>query len=262
MLGVKLIGALEEGAVPGVRRDGVADVERERVEAGQEGGLLEVVDAVGQDPGGDDDERDPGVAEELREVDPHGTAVDQHPEGDRDGDAGDEADQRLGGAGAGRLDAGVEEQRRLEALATDAEEADQGHGPAADRQGLVELALELAGDGPGGRAHPEDHRRDERDRDDRGAAADQLLGLEGQLAGAEGEQRADADGEQDRGGDPGPDVPEGPAAVGLDEERDQDDDDEGRFETLTKSDECIADEHDDLISGIPMVRIETKVSLT
>ena len=71
-----------------------------------------------------------------------------------------------------------------------------------------------------------------------------------------------ADGEQDGRGHAGPDVPERPAPVGLDEERDEDDDDESRFETFTESDERIADEHDDLISGIRILRIGTKVSLT
>ena len=67
--------------------------------------------------------------------------------------------------------------------------------------------------------------------------------------------RADRHREHDGRGHPGPDVLERPAAIRLDEERDQDDDHEGGFETLTESDERIADEHDDLISGIRSLRI-------
>src|SRR4051794_4309094 len=46
---------LQQGPVPGVRRDGRADVERQRVQPGQDGGLLQVVHAVPEDAGGDED---------------------------------------------------------------------------------------------------------------------------------------------------------------------------------------------------------------
>ena len=47
------------------------------VRPGEELRLLQVVDAVGEDAGGDEDQQDPGVAEELPEVDLHRAAIDE-----------------------------------------------------------------------------------------------------------------------------------------------------------------------------------------
>jgi hypothetical protein len=201
------------------------------------------VEAVGEDAGGDEDEQDAGVAEELREVDLHGAAVDEPAEHDGAAQADHPADEGLVVALAGGLGRGVEEDRGLEALAADAEEGDEGDREGAHVEGLVELALELARDGARRRLHPEDHEGDEDDRDDRGAAADELLGLEGQLLRAVGEQGAEGDREGDGDADAGPHVAQCPASVGLDEEGDEDDDHEGGLESLSESDERVAREH-------------------
>ena len=108
---------------------------------------------------------------------------------------------------------GVEEDRGLEALAADPEEADEGDGQRAEVERPVEAALELTGDRAGGALHPEDHRGDEADRDDARRAADELLRLEGQLAGAVGEDRAEDDREGDGGADAEPDVAVRPRAL-------------------------------------------------
>ena len=70
-------GALEQGAVPGGGVDGARDVEGEVVQAGQHAGLLQVVDAVGEDAARDDDQRHAGPLEERAEVDLQGPAVDE-----------------------------------------------------------------------------------------------------------------------------------------------------------------------------------------
>ena len=241
--GVKLKMPLSRVAYQDCRRDRGADVERQGVQARKERCLLQVVQAVGQDAGGDEDEQDPGVAEELRQVDAHRALVDRDPEGDRGAEPDDPADQRLCGARAGGLGGGVEEDRRLQALAADAEEADERHGPWADVDRPVQLALELARDGAGRRAHPEHHAGHEGHRQDRGRAAHELLGLEGQLARAVGQEGAEQHRERDGHPDAGPDPAQGPAAVGLDQKSHEDDDDEGGLEAFTEPDEGVADKH-------------------
>ena len=235
--------ALEQGGVPAARVDRAGDVEGEVVQAGQHAGLLQVVDAVGEDAARDEDQRDAGPLEERAEVDLQGPAVDEPAEQHRAGEADDPAEQRQVVAGAGRLGGGVEEDRGLEPLAADPEEGDQGDGERAEVEGAVELALELAGDRPRGGLHPEHHGGDEADRDDAREAADQLLGLEGQLPGAVGERRAEHDRQRDRGADAEPDVADAPGAVRLGEEGEQDDDDEGRLQALPQPDQGVADEH-------------------
>ena len=158
---------LQQRAVPGVRWDRRAHVEREGVEAGQERRLLEVVDAVREDAGRDEHEQRAGHREEPRQVDPNRTAVDQEPEQHRDRDPGAEADQWLSRAAAGRLGRGVEDDRGLETLATDPEERDHRDRERPDRQRVGQAAPQVSGDRPGRPSHPEDHPRDERDRDDR-----------------------------------------------------------------------------------------------
>ena len=88
----------------------------------QELRLLQVVEAVREDAGRDEDEQDAGPAEELGQVDLHGAAVDEPAEDDRSTEADDPAHEGLAVALAGGLGGGVEEDRRLEALAPDAEE--------------------------------------------------------------------------------------------------------------------------------------------
>jgi hypothetical protein len=105
------------------------------------------VEAVGEDAGGDEDEQDAGVSEELREVDLHRAAVDEPAEDDGTAEADDPADEGLVVALAGGLGRRVEEDRGLEALAADAEEGDEGDRERAHVERLVELALELARDG-------------------------------------------------------------------------------------------------------------------
>ena len=76
--GGEVDGALEQGAVPAPGRDLRADVERQTVEAGHDAGLLEVVHAVGEHAGRDDDQHGRGPGEELGDVDAHDAARHQH----------------------------------------------------------------------------------------------------------------------------------------------------------------------------------------
>ena len=62
-----------------------------------------------------------------------------------------------GGAAAGGLGGGPEEQRGLEALAGDRDERGEGQREGAHQQGGVELVLQLGLEEPRGAAHPEDH---------------------------------------------------------------------------------------------------------
>ena len=96
-----------------------ADVERLAAKAGQPADRLQGADAVGQDAGGDDDEEDSGVCEELAQVDADGAGV--HAVGDRRGDShpDDQPDQRPRGF---RLGVPDHEQGGLDAFAPDGQE--------------------------------------------------------------------------------------------------------------------------------------------
>lgn len=218
--------ALEQGAVPGRLRQHVRRVEGEGVDAGQERGLLEVVQAVAEHAGGDEHQQHAGDREELREVEPDGAAVEQPGQHDRGEDADGEADQRLRGVRLRGLDGGVEEHGGFEALAADGEERQQQHGHRADVQRVVHLPAQLGGDALGRLAHPEDHRRDEHDGDDRQAPAEQLLVLERELGGRVGQDRADGDRQQHRRADAGPHPAQRVTSLGLDQEGHEDADDE------------------------------------
>ena len=73
------------------------DVEGEGVQAGQDAGLLQVVDAVGEHAGGDEDQEAAGPGEEPGQVDPDRAAVEQVAEHDGGGEAEAGAEQRLPG---------------------------------------------------------------------------------------------------------------------------------------------------------------------
>ena len=77
---------------------GGGDVEGQVVQAGQDAGLLQVVDAVGEHAGGDDDQEGAGPGEERGQVDPQRAAVDQVAEDDR----GERARARRRAAAPGR----------------------------------------------------------------------------------------------------------------------------------------------------------------
>jgi hypothetical protein len=104
-------------------------------------------------------------------------------------------------------------------------------------------SIARSADRAGCRPHPEDHDGHEGDRDDAREAADHLLALEGQLAGAEGQGRTEQDRERHGHADPGPDVLQSPGALGLDEEGDEDDHDQRGLQAFAQPDEGIGDEH-------------------
>ena len=174
---------LEERPVPGPGWDGVGDVEGQVVQAGQESGLLQVVHAVRQHPGRDDDQEHAGPGEEPGQVDLDRAAVDQEAEqhGRRQAQGGPDQGRR-GGAGAagGGLGRRPEEQGRLQTFSTDRQHGHDHQGPAPGIGRLVDLGAQHARNGPSGPSHPEDHPGDEADGDDREQATDQLLRLEGQ----------------------------------------------------------------------------------
>ena len=88
--------ALEQGAEPAARADDAGDVEGVGAQAGQHARLLEIVEAVGQHPGGHDDQQRAGPGEEAGQVDADRAAVEQPAEQHGDGDAEQSGDDRGG----------------------------------------------------------------------------------------------------------------------------------------------------------------------
>ena len=242
--------ALDHDGVPGAGLDHARDVEGQHVEAGQDAGLLQVVHAVGEHAGGDEDQERAGDGEEAREVQGDRAAVEQPAEDDRGEEAETGADQGLpgGGRGAGEgvarggLGGGPQEQRRLQALAAHGEDGQHDQRPAAALGG-VDPAAQGAAHAPGGAGHPEDHPGHEADSHQRERPADQLLGLEGQAPRTVGEQGAEGQAEQRGERHAGPDGGEQVAAVAAHQVGDDDADDQGRLEPLTEPDQVVR-EHD------------------
>ena len=141
---------------------------------GQDAGLLQVVDAVGEHAGGDDDQERAGPGEELGQVDRDRAAVDQVAEHDRGGEPERGAEQRRDGAAASpRVLAWVAAQRnsavsrpsRPTASMATTTTTTTGRRSAASSI----WRAQLAGSAARGARHPEDHPGDEADGDDRQA---------------------------------------------------------------------------------------------
>ena len=215
-------------------------------DAGDDAGLLEIADAVGDDAGRHDDEEVSRDREEAGQVEAHRSGVDRPAQGRPEDEADDDA--RRGGGRVlldGGFHGGPDEQGGLHALAADGDDRDPHHAPAgvADTegvaQGVTDLALELTRVAP----HPQDHPGDEADGHQGQDAADDLLGLECQGLGAPGQDGAQSQGQ--KGGEPHtePQLGEDIAALGLDEVGGDDADDERGLETLSQCDEEIGQEH-------------------
>ena len=123
------------------------DVEGLGGQPGQPADGLQRADAVGQDAGGDDDQEDAGVGEELGQVDAQRAAV--HAVGDGAGDqhADDEPDQRPVGC---RLGVPDHEQGGFDAFAADGEERQQRDGQRAGLEGLGHVGAQSARHSGGG----------------------------------------------------------------------------------------------------------------
>ena len=107
--------------------------------------------------------------------------------------------------------------------------------PVASARAMPRFQLAL--EAPRGALHPEDHGRDHRDGQDRERAAEDLLGLEAQGVGAEGQDEAEAERQTDGQADAEPQARQHVASLRANEERDEDADDQGGLETLTEPDD-------------------------
>ena len=232
--------ALEDGPDDTRRRDRRGDVEGEVVDAGQDPRLLEVVDAVGEHAGRDHDQDQSGPGEEHPQVELERSTEERPRDHERGPEAEQGADERPDGR-LGRLRVRPQEQRGLEALATDGEHRDDEDRACAGGDRPVELRLELRAHEPGRARHPEDHPGHEGDRQDRQRAADRLLRLEAEAAGPEREQRAEPDGDRCRRRDARPQGPEEVATLGLHEVGDEDADNERRLEALAQADQVVGE---------------------
>ena len=218
------------------------------MQAGQEAGLLEVVDAVRQDAAGDHDQEAAGPGEERAQVDRDRALVDEHAEHHRGEQAEGRSQERLpgrrdgaDGVAGGGVGGRPQEQGGLQALAADGEHGDDHQGPATAVGGPVDRTAQLAAEPAGRPRHPEDHPGDEADRDDRQQAPDQLLGLEGEPARAVGQRRPEGEADRDRDRDPGPDPGQQVGALGLHQVGHQDAHDERGLEPLAEPDQVVGE---------------------
>ena len=194
------------------------------------------MDPVGEHTPGDDDEEDAGPGEEDAQVEAHRTPVERPAEDDGDREPEHGTEEGLC-ARAGGLRTGPEEEGRLEALAAHGEEGHEQHGPAAGCHGVVEAGVEIGLEMTGGARHPEDHPRDEPDRDDGERAADRFLRLERQPSRTEGQDGPERQGGERGDRDTRPDLGQEIAPAGLHEVGDEDADHEGGLEPFTQADE-------------------------
>ena len=154
-----------------------------------------------------------------------------------------DGDQRCRGRG-GALGGGVEEQRRLQALADTETKAMPATARVPTPMRRLELAGELALEPPGRAAHPEDHPGHQGDRDD---GRDRLEQLPGPVVGQQrrlgvGEQGAEA-GPTARPRRPRrPRAAPVPAPAGLHQVGDEDADDQRGLEALAQADQVAGEE--------------------
>ena len=189
--------------------------------------------AVRHEPGGEDDEHDPGDPEERRQVEPPAVDVDEHadPDGDREADDGAEELPLPGSR--------EQQERRLHALPRHGEEGQQEEPPdrAAGRERLLHATLELRLEVARPLEHPEDHPGEEcRGQQQRRALVD-LLGRALEL-GVERVQHAEEREAHDRGGaDARPHEPMRPPRADPREVGEHDPDDERHLDALAKCDD-------------------------
>ena len=108
---------------------------------------------------------------------------------------------------------------------------------AARRERTIDTALQRRLQRARGLLHPEDHPRDHRDGEEREDSADELLGLEGQRVGAEGQDGADAERQDNGEADARPQPRQHVAPADARDIRDEDADDERGFEAFAQADE-------------------------
>lgn len=137
--------------------------------------------------------------------------------------------------------AAPDEQRRLQALAAHRQRPDDHQPPGRAVGGLVHLVLQVLVQRLGGLGHPEDHPGHQASGQDGQRAADDLLRLEGQPLRAEGQQRAETQRDRDRDAHAGVDARQQVPAVRFGQVRDQQDDDQDRFQSLAQSDQVVSD---------------------
>src|SRR5680860_652127 len=81
--GREVEGSLENRAVPAAWGDNGTDIKGKGVEPWQHAGFLQIVNAVGENASGDDDENGASPREEASEIDTHYATVDEVTEHDR-----------------------------------------------------------------------------------------------------------------------------------------------------------------------------------
>lgn len=202
----------------------------------QDAGLLQVVDAVGEDAAGDDHQGDAAPGEEAGQVDLQDAAVQEVTESGSHGEAQEGAEQRGAGFPAG-LGRGPQEQRRLQAFPPDRQSRHKHHAPGGAVGHAIDAGAQFAAERAGGARHPEDHPGDQSDGDDGQAAADRFLGFEGEAAGTEGQQGAETDGHRDSDSHARPQPGEQRSPATLGQVCHQQDNDERRLEALPEADE-------------------------
>ena len=216
-------------------------VEGDPVPAGQDSGILQVAETVGQHARGDDDQRQCGAIEEHTEVEFHRLPIQQPAQDNGGGESECGTDQRCEG-GAGCLDGGPDEQRRFQPLAAHGEEGGDCQCARADRGGPGDLAAQLAREGGGGTPHPEHHRGHQADRGHTQYAADDLLtGIRQHIRGV-GEDSGEGRGDRYGAEHTEPYRSGGNRAFGrrgLAYRGQQDRDDESGFQALSQADQQV-----------------------
>ncbi len=194
--------------------------------------------AAAEQPGGDEDERHAGPAEERVEVDPARAVIEPDAQDSRDGDPEQRTDEdpdRATLCGRGRGLSG-QEQGRLDALADDRDEREHAEGRRRSVvDGAVNGRMEFALDTASLAAHPEQHPGHDGCRRDHGDALEQLLVRLFEAADG-GEQDDPEEGAQrDRQAGPDEDLGERAAVPGLGQVGEDDRHDERRLDTLPQA---------------------------
>ena len=123
-----------------------------------------------------------------------------------------------------------------------ARNASVSDGQRAGLQRLGHLGAQFAGHARGGLLHPQHHRGDDRDRDQRRDPGDRLGGEAADGVLAELDDQEHRDGHRDRRADAQPHPFQRVAAIGLHQERHQDHHDDRGFQALAQTDQRAAEQ--------------------
>ena len=197
----------------------------------QQTGLVELIDAVGQQASGEEDEEDAGDVEEEAKANAPSSSIEGVAQGQRPRQS--QAGPQSGLDGRGGAGGGEHEERRLDALAQDGDEGDGGQCQGRPHgQRRLHLHLKATPDVDRLALHPDDHPAKDGDGGEHGGAVEDLLRPALELPGGDEDDGAHQKAEANSGGGTQEDMLPVGALAGVAQVSEDDHHNEARLQPL------------------------------